>query len=1250
MNPTDQAIPPPKTWEQFEDLCLALFRAVWQDAAAQKNGGQGQQQLGVDIFGINHAQDGGLWGVQCIAMPDGQSVGVARINQALAKADQFRPKLAGFIVATNSLADGRVLQHCKISSNERAVQGLFPVLVFDWGQIQTLLRSNPQVAKKFYPELFPAPLHWPAVPLVKKFFDPSNSLALLQRQLEAESSVVVQGVGGVGKTQLALKYCHEHQANYAGIWWFQAETASTLEQDCILFCHQQGVPLIAGESAGQALQPWLAGQVKRQARWLLVYDNAQDVTVMCNFLPQIGQHHVIITSRLSNWPGIGNVALLPGQHPGMFPGDFSRLFSWILSAPAQTLLGLCGWLAAAPVPEYLFTEKGDCLPLVLLPIVANQAAWRQTVTELEHVAFCTTRSIQLSDHLGNNGQQVSCLIFHDLTREAARNTEEGARAGVAALILVQAMFPFDAMLPQNWPRCRALLPHAECLRDFYQANWKQPACFGRLLLQMATYLKSAQALYHQAQVLEQQACDIMQAALGEDNEDTLTAMNNLADTLSEIGDFSAAKKLQEKVVAIGRQIWGEEHQKTLTLLNNLAGTLLETNDLPGALKLGEQVLTSRSRELGEEHPQTLLSMNSLAMTRWQMGDLAGARGLQEKALAISRRVLSEDHPQTLAIINNLANTVMQMGEVPYARELHKKALLISSRVMGPEHPNTIRTMINLAETLAQSSDLRGARTLAEKALPISIRTLGEAHPLVFQIKENLAEYLEQDGSLAAAQALRNEVLAARRAQNGANLKPAINMAPAFILMHEEELSGNVDPTQFHAWHRTWLQTVTLTQFRCFETLLIDLAEQLTVFIAPNGAGKTTVLDAIALAMGQFIKCFQNGSPPLLRKSDARLFPTNLSLDFGTMEPRYPVMVAAQGEVDGKLFDWQYVQQTVNAKPVADGKTPVTDLGNAMQQALGQDQPVILPLLAYYGTNRLQKKAEQGAGANIAQFEAGFFSRTAGYKDCLDSAADYKDFEQWFAYASGVNEGLADRQQISPEKEEVGFAPLINAVCNAVDECLATSDWQNLHLSRKSRRLVMNHPRQGELPISQLSDGVRNMVALVADIAQRAVRLNPHFGREAAIKTPGLVLIDEVDLHLHPEWQQTVLTNLLAAFPRMQFVVTTHSPQVLTSVQPECIRQIEWDGNKASLRQPEFSLGAESPQLLQELQGVNPRPQHVLIVQKLNRYLQLIGEDKWDSEEALRLRTELDDWGRADEPSLTKADIDIRLREFRRGRK
>ncbi|MGB8922932.1 MAG: AAA family ATPase [Pseudomonas sp.] len=92
-----------------------------------------------------------------------------------------------------------------------------------------------------------------------------------------------------------------------------------------------------------------------------------------------------------------------------------------------------------------------------------------------------------------------------------------------------------------------------------------------------------------------------------------------------------------------------------------------------------------------------------------------------------------------------------------------------------------------------------------------------------------------------------------------------------------------------------------------------------------------------------------------------------------------------------------------------------------------------------------------------------------------------------------------------------------------------------------------------LKVSQLSDGIRNIVALAADIAYRCIKLNPHLGITAPHQCTGVVLIDEVDMHLHPAWQQTVIPDLLGAFPNIQFIVTTHSPQVITSVQAKCIR-------------------------------------------------------------------------------------------------
>ena len=122
-----------------------------------------------------------------------------------------------------------------------------------------------------------------------------------------------------------------------------------------------------------------------------------------------------------------------------------------------------------------------------------------------------------------------------------------------------------------------------------------------------------------------------------------------------------------------------------------------------------------------------------------------------------------------------------------------------------------------------------------------------------------------------------------------------------------------------------------------------------------------------------------------------------------------------------------------------------------------------------------------------------------------------------------------------------------------------------------------------LPFSFLSDGYRNMVALVADVAWRAAVLNPHLGKDAAARSEGVVLIDEIDLHLHPRWQRRVLGNLRRTFPGLQFVTTTHSPQVIASARREEVRVLE--KNRLVPLQP-FVEGRDTNSLLEGDRGAS----------------------------------------------------------------
>ncbi|MBK9366827.1 MAG: AAA family ATPase [Deltaproteobacteria bacterium] len=142
-----------------------------------------------------------------------------------------------------------------------------------------------------------------------------------------------------------------------------------------------------------------------------------------------------------------------------------------------------------------------------------------------------------------------------------------------------------------------------------------------------------------------------------------------------------------------------------------------------------------------------------------------------------------------------------------------------------------------------------------------------------------------------------------------------------------------------------------------------------------------------------------------------------------------------------------------------------------------------------------------------------------------------------------------------------------------------------------------------LPLTLLSDGQRGLMALAADIAWRAVQLNPAWGREAPKKVEGVVLIDEIDLHLHPRWQRSAVRNLITAFPRLQFVITTHSPQVLGEAQPEWVRVLREDGSVGTV---EHLYGKDSNTVLRDVMGAAPRAPDV--EERLNALSRAIADE------------------------------------------
>ena len=406
----------------------------------------------------------------------------------------------------------------------------------------------------------------------------------------------------------------------------------------------------------------------------------------------------------------------------------------------------------------------------------------------------------------------------------------------------------------------------------------------------------------------------------------------------------------------------------------------------------------------------------------------------------------------------------------------------------------------------------------------------------------------------------------------------------------------------------------LDNYRCFKDFTIDFHDQLTVLVATNGKGKTAILDAIAVAFGTFVNSTGLARGSVFHRSDVQKIKAR-ETKTNEMEEVYPLVLEANGLINNEVTHWsRELHKPKGATTTKDTKSLI-QYGQDIRNKVVHKVDEIIPLISYYGTGRLWglKKIT----LNKKQHET---SRLSGYIDCLDPLSSYKSFESWY-----VDICLAELELKIEEIEKNNldisnneFTSIRKSIQQAVNHIVEkNTGWKDIVYKKRAETIVAQNETFGELSLMQLSDGIRNMIGLVADIAYRAVKLNPHL-ENAPKQTPGIVLIDEVDMHLHPKWQQTVLTDLTKAFPNIQFIVTTHSPQVLSTVKKEQIRIL---GENVVSTPSTHSFGEDSSVLLAELMNVSPLPP-LEIVEKRKEYQRLIEDREYESPRAKQLQKEL----------------------------
>jgi predicted ATP-binding protein involved in virulence len=334
-------------------------------------------------------------------------------------------------------------------------------------------------------------------------------------------------------------------------------------------------------------------------------------------------------------------------------------------------------------------------------------------------------------------------------------------------------------------------------------------------------------------------------------------------------------------------------------------------------------------------------------------------------------------------------------------------------------------------------------------------------------------------------------------------------------------------------------------FRRFPEVKIDLRHGFNLLIGDNQSGKTAILDALAIGLSCFFQGFSTGTSMGIDKSDVRLAQHKLGETI-QMPAQYPVRIKCSGEIAEFQVTWERGLKSARHH-TGRALTKLGEIGGILEGRVSEGKAIDLPVIACFGTERVSRERRTRPGGIDSKWD-----RSLGYKDCLERASNLRLIRDWMKRQTLAEVQKGQRGIASSAGEQ------LRAIEKAVVSCIPEIQQFFYDLEYKDLAVVFTDQRR--LPWSMLSDGVRSLATMAMDLGWRAAVLNPHLGSEAPARATGVVLVDEIDLALHPKWQIRVINDLVRTFPRLQFVATTHSPLVLAGAESAHVLQL--DGTSA----------------------------------------------------------------------------------------
>jgi tetratricopeptide (TPR) repeat protein len=671
----------------------------------------------------------------------------------------------------------------------------------------------------------PGPQNLPYASLGSLFKGRGETMRRLRERFSSEKSykaaLALHGLGGIGKTRLAVEYAWQYQQDYSALLFVRADTPANLEANLAALCETPVLNLpeqsVLQQVRLQAVLDWLA----QHPNWLLILDNIDTLEAahaVEHYLPQLSSGQVLLTTRISEWSRrVERLQLdvLPRLDAAEFLLDHTlqeRATTPTDAADALALADELGEMAlalniagayinsrhitlAAYRERWATSQQGirqwldkklvdyplsvaTTWTLTFNPLrpdaqtVLNRLAWIAAAPiplTLLGIAVPATEPLDAEEaldelvrySLASYVRDGLSFSIHPLVQRVAREQlgpEARQMTFAEMLSWLDAAFVGSPQDVRTWTIQEPLRPHVMEITQQHAPEFDNPMPTGRLLNQLGQLL-DAKAELGEAEYLMRQALTITEANFGPESPSVATCLNNLGELLRATNRLAEAEPLYRRALLINETRYGSNDPTVAIGLNNLALLLRTTNRLAEAESLYRRALLINEASYGLHHPTVAVCLNNLAGLLKTTNRLKDSEPLYHRALSIDQANYGPHHPTVATSLNNLAGILKDTNRIEEAELFYRRALAINEASFGPAHPSVATDLNNLAALLKVTNRMAEAEPLYRRALAIDEDAYGLDHPIVATDYNNLAGLLWATNRLAEAEQLLRRALA-----------------------------------------------------------------------------------------------------------------------------------------------------------------------------------------------------------------------------------------------------------------------------------------------------------------------------------------------------------------------------------------------------------------------------------------------------------------------------------------------------------